>query len=222
MLQTWQMGTHRLWNGKMVSRFSQEQKQLLSPLKRRSLSPLSNVLLAKNHPLLYIRLHQYNTVLFDSVGDYIQCGSTDVTDKSKPWRIWASPPKGLLKSHPPVVRQPPLASPFSFSLSFTQASSATLPSPAGPAPLELAQSCSSSLLNRHCRGACFLWLPLWATAQGICQLCTHQPASLWPPWLPRGQNLAPEVPYTRPGQRAEWVAADPTAARLWGSQRGLS
>lgn len=139
-------------------------------------------------------------------------------EKSLPSRIWASIPKSPEYSHP-EFRQPPFG--LSFLLFFCSfvlhmymplqpcclscwpslfpwsswlkgwAVGDTVQS-GFRIPVELAQPCSRSQLNRHCSGT-FSRLPLWAPGQGILKLCIRQPfgfppASSWPSWLPSGQN----------------------------------
>lgn len=62
--------------------FDAKAEPNLPSLERRSLSCLSNVLSAKNHLLLYMRLYKDKTVLLDSGGDDIPFDSTDVADTS--------------------------------------------------------------------------------------------------------------------------------------------
>lgn len=99
------------------------------------------------------------------------------------------------------------------------------------ASLTLELRANGTIWGRHCRSTILLefsanqnllwgifWTPILnprpGDSQAACPSAIWIPprrASTWPSWLPGGQILELDVPYTQPEQRARWVAADPPA-----------
>lgn len=149
-------------------------------------------------------------------------------EKSLPWRIWASPPKSLLNICTLAFRQPPLS--LSFLLYFCSSCMPHSPwssglkgqsvpdtiDPSGNGTFLLEFSAKQNLLWG------IFWTPILSPRPGGSQAALLStiwvpPASAWPSWLPSGQILVVDVPYTKPEQRARRVAADPTAEGSGGS-----